>query len=158
MAIWINYLPILFNNQHTFVNKNAESKKNKHRRLFCWILNATMHRRKKILYLIKQTWKYLSEIVSPLKVSLETKKTKLLWSWKTICLKDGNEQNNFDIYKNRSKNISFIQFSIFILPKLPIFSLFFSSSAKFPFLKQSKVWEKEIVCRLTKSPLKYIVR
>ena len=107
---------------------------------------------------IKQTWKYLSEIVSPLKVSLETKKTKLLWSWKTICLKDGNEQNNFDIYKNRSKNISFIQFSIFIHPKLPIFSLFFSSSAKFPFLKQSKVWEKEIVCRLTKSPLKYIVR
>ena len=105
---------------------------------------------------IKQTWKYLSEIVSPLKVSLETKKTKLLWSWKTICLKDGNEQNNFDIYKKRSKHISFIQFSIFIQPKLLIFSLFFSSSAKFSFLKQSKVWEKEIVCRLTKSPLKYI--
>ena len=108
--------------------------------------------------MIKQTWKYLSEIVLPLKVSLETKKTKLLWSWKTICLKDGNEQNDFDIYKNISKNISFIQFSIFIQPKLLIFSLFFSSSAKFPFLKQSKVWEKEIVCRLTKSPLKYIVR
>ena len=56
---------------------------------------------------IKQTWKYLSEIVSPLKVSLETKKTKLLWSWKTICLKDGNEQNNFDIYKKKIKTYFF---------------------------------------------------
>ena len=165
LAIWINYLPILFKNQYTFVNKNAESKKNKLRFNFVefWMRQCTGGKKSYIWSFlwrekIKQTWKYISEIVSPLKVSLETKKTKLLWSWKTICLKDGNEQNNFDIYKKRSKNISFIQFSIFIQPKLLIFSLFISSSAKFPFLKQSKVWEKEIVCRLTKSPLKYIVR
>mgnify|MGYP006864182643 CR=1 FL=1 len=50
-------------------------------------------------HVIKQTKieNDLSEIVSPLKVSLETKKTRLLWSWKTICLKDGNEQNDFDV-------------------------------------------------------------
>ena len=88
---------------------------------------------------IKQTWKYLSEIVSPLKVSLETKKTKLLWSWKTICLKDGNEHNNFDIYKKKDQkifllsnfqfssnpNCSFLAYSLVLVQ-----SFLFSSKAK----------------------------
>ena len=43
LAIWINYLPILFKNQYTFVNKNAESKKNKLRFNFVefWMRQCT---------------------------------------------------------------------------------------------------------------------